>query len=429
MSEYSSRQPGTATGQWRNRLAHNDCMPGFLLAGAGSAAEIPLSMLLVFASAKLLSEIFERLGQPGIVGEILAGVLIGPQVLGWMAPNDALRLLSELGVMFLLFRVGLEVKASELIRVGGTALVVAVAGVLLPFVCGWGLSFLWGQPHLESLFTGAAMVATSVGITAQVLASRRLLQTRAAQIILAAAVVDDVLGLIVLALVTSLTNGSVHYLDIALTAGLAVGFTVFVAVFGRRTVKKVLPHVQARVRLAEAEFALALTLLFALALLAVYAGVAAIVGAFLAGMALSETVDSRVYQLTQGVTELLVPFFLVGIGLHFDVSAFATRSTLGLATLIVLAAVASKFAACGLAALKIGRVDAVRVGVGMIPRGEVGMVVAQIGLGIGVLAQSVYGIIVCMSVVTTLIAPPLLKAAFRDASAAPHVNEKVPRVG
>ena len=389
-----------------------------MLADATGAAQIPLSMLLVFASAKVLSEIFERLGQPGIVGEILAGILIGPQVLGWMAPNDVLRILSDLGVMFLLFRVGLEVKASELIRVGGTAIGVAVAGVLLPFIVGWGISWLWGQPRLESIFTGAAMVATSVGITAQVLASRHLLETRAARIIVAAAVVDDVLGLIVLAFVSSLAHGTVNYLDIALTAAIAIGFTLFVATLGRRTVKRVIPHVQKRASLAEAEFALAMTLLFSLALLAVYAGVAAIVGAFLAGMALSETVDRRVHELTHGVTELLVPFFLVGIGLHFDLTAFATLSTLGLAAVIVVGAVLSKFIACGLAALKMGRTDAVRVGVGMIPRGEVGTVVAQIGLGIGALAQNVYGVIVFMSIATTLIAPPLLKMAFRGSKAA-----------
>src|SRR5579872_3293425 len=174
-----------------------------------NSVQIPLSLLVVFASAKLLSEIFERLGQPGIVGEILAGVLIGPQVLGWMTPNDVLRLLSDLGVMFLLFRVGLEVRATELFQVGGRALFVAIAGVVLPFLAGWGISMLWGQPRLESTFIGAAMVATSVGITAQVLAARGLLGTRAANTILAAAVIDDVLGLLVLALVSGLAKGSV----------------------------------------------------------------------------------------------------------------------------------------------------------------------------------------------------------------------------
>ena len=258
-----------------------------------SAAQIPLAMLLVFASAKLLAEIFERLGQPGIVGEILAGVLIGPQVLGWLAPSELLGTLSDLGVMFLLFRVGLEVKASELMKVGGTAVLVAVGGVIVPFFAGWGICALWGEPRLESIFTGAAMVATSVGITAQVLASRGLLDMRASRIILAAAVVDDVLGLIVLALVSGIAKGAVNYLDIALTAGLALAFTFFVARFGTGTVRRVMPRVRARLHLIESEFAFAMTLLFALSLLAVYAGVAAIVGAFLAGMALSETAEGR----------------------------------------------------------------------------------------------------------------------------------------
>jgi Kef-type K+ transport system membrane component KefB len=138
-------------------------------------------------------------------------------------------------------------------------------------------------------------------------------------------------------------------------------------------------------------------------------------------------VDRRVSDLTNGVTELLVPFFLVGIGLHFDVSAFANRSTLLLALAILAAAVLSKWVACGLGAIRLGRRDAMRVGVGMVPRGEVGMVVAQIGLGMGVMSQSVYGIVVFMSVATTLIAPPLLKIAYRDLIGAPQ--EETVRLG
>jgi Kef-type K+ transport system membrane component KefB len=178
-----------------------------------------------------------------------------------------------------------------------------------------------------------------------------------------------------------------------------------------------MPRVQARLRLAEGEFALAMTLLFGLSLLAVYAGVAAIVGAFLAGMALSETAEGRVTELTHGVAELLVPFFLVGIGLHFDLSAFAGAGTLALACLLLVAAVLSKFLACGAGALGVGRTDAIRVGVGMVPRGEVGMVVAQIGLNLGVIGHSIYAIIIFMSVATTLIAPPLLKLAFGSPTA------------
>ena len=384
-------------------------------------------MLVVFASAKLLSEIFERMGQPGIVGEILAGILIGPHVLGWMAPNEVLRILSDLGVMFLLFRVGLEVKSSDLLKVGGTALLVAIIGVIIPFGLGWWIATMWGEPRVESIFIGAAMVATSVGITAQVLASRGLLNLRASRIILAAAVIDDVLGLIVLALVSGLAKGSVNYLDLAITAALAIGFTAFLATIGARTARRVVPRMQAKLSLAEGEFALAMTLLFGLSLLAVYAGVAAIVGAFLAGMALSEAVDHRVADLTNGVAELLVPFFLAGIGLHFDISAFTNRSTLALASLIFVAAVVSKFVGCGLGAWRAGRTDALRVGVGMVPRGEVGMVVAQLGLRMGVMGESVYGVVVFMSVATTLVAPPLLKLAYRGAGRAEE--EEVIRLG
>jgi Kef-type K+ transport system membrane component KefB len=309
--------------------------------------------------------------------------------------------------------VGLEVKASELMKVGGTAFVVATCGVIVPFLMGWGICTLWGEPRIESIFTGASMVATSVGITAQVMASRGLLQTRAARIILAAAVIDDVLGLIVLALVSSLAKGSISYLDISITAGLAMGFTVFVAKFGVKAMRRVVPRVQARLSLVEGQFAIAMTILFALSLLAVYAGVAAIVGAFLAGMALSDSVDRRVTDLTNGVAELLVPFFLVGIGLHLKLSAFSNPRNIALALIILAAALVSKFIGCGIGAMGVGRADAMRIGVGMVPRGEVGMVVAQIGLNMGVMAQSIYGIVVFMSVATTLVAPPLLKLAFR----------------
>jgi Kef-type K+ transport system membrane component KefB len=166
-----------------------------------------------------------------------------------MAPNEVLGILSDLGVIFLLFSIGLGVRGSELLRVGGTAVAVAVPGVTLSLLAGWGVSTLRGAPPIEGIFTAAAMVATSVGITARVQASRRLLDTRAARIILAAAVVDDVLGLIVLALVTGLARGPVKYLDVVLTAGIAIAFTYLMATIGRRTVKAVIARVQARVRL------------------------------------------------------------------------------------------------------------------------------------------------------------------------------------
>jgi len=381
--------------------------------GSDGPARIPLAMLVIFASAKMMAELAERLGQPGIVGEILAGVLIGPSMLGWLAPNEFLSALSDLGAMFLLFRVGLEVKSSELLKVGGTATLVASSGVVVPFVMGAAILLAWGAGVNEAIFVGASMVATSVGITAQVLSAKGLLDAVSSKIILAAAVIDDVLGLLVLAVVSSLTHGRLDFIQLGLTALAATAFTVIVAKFGTHTMGRLVPHVDRKLKVAEARFVLALSLLFTLALMAVYTGVAAIVGSFLAGLALSESARPRERDLAQGVSELLVPFFLAGIGLHVDLSAFAHPATAVLAIVILAAAVVSKFIGCGLGALGLGKADALRVGVGMIPRGEVGMVVAQIGLGFGILSRSSYGVVVFMSVATTILAPPLIKIAYR----------------
>jgi Kef-type K+ transport system membrane component KefB len=388
----------------------------FVVASNHEELKLPLAMLVIFGSAKLLDEIFERLNQPGIVGQILAGVLIGPSVLAWMAPTVFLNRLADLGVMFLLFRVGMEVKSSDLIKAGPRATAVAVLGVIVPFFAGWGLLSLWGESRIESIFVGAALVATSVGITAQVLAAKDLLHERASKIILGAAVIDDILGLLVLAFVSSVAKGSVNVLELGLTAVFAIGFTLVVVKWGTAAMGRVVPQLNQRLRAGEAQFNAAVVLMFALAVLSVYAGVAAIIGAFFAGMMLSESVEHRVHDLTQGVTEFLIPFFLAGIGLHFNLDTFRNGRTLVLTLLIVVVAVFSKFIACGLASLRLGRTTALRVGVGMIPRGEVGMVVAQIGLSLGVIAQGIYDAVVFMSIATTLIAPPLLGLAFREAA-------------
>jgi len=370
-------------------------------------------MLIIFGSAKLLAELFGRLGQPGIVGEILAGALVGPSVLGWISPNEMLKALSDLGVMFLLFGVGLEVKASELLRVGGKATLVATLGVIVPFFAGWGILSLWGAPQIEAVFVGAAMVATSVGITASVLSARGLLHEVASKIILTAAVIDDVLGLIVLAIVSSIARGRVNFWEIALIAALATVFTVVMAVWGTTAVKRVLPIFGSRARADDAEFHIAMVFLFVLALLAQYTGVAAIVGAFLAGLALSDSADARVRTLTRGVSELLVPFFLAGIGLHLNFGVFRSTSTVLLALVILATAIVTKLIGCGAGALSLGWQNVLKVGLGMVPRGEVGMVVAQIGLSMSVISTEVYGVVVFMAVATTLVTPLLLKIAFR----------------
>jgi Kef-type K+ transport system membrane component KefB len=374
---------------------------------------LPVALLIVFGSAKLMGEIFVKLRQPSLVGEIVAGAIIGPSVLGWIAPNDTLKALADLGVMFLLFDVGLQVKARELLRVGATATLVAMLGVIVPFIAGWAIMRAWEAPQTEAVFVGASLVATSIGITASALSARGLLHEVASQIILAAAVIDDVLGLIVLAAVSSLATGHVNILEIALTAFLATAFTVVLAKWGTTAVSHVLPHFHSKVRAEEAQFHISLVLLFALSALAMYTGVAAIVGAFLAGLALSENADDRVRDLTRGVNELLVPFFLVGIGLHLDLSLFRSRPTLILAVVILGVAIVTKLIGCGLGAAGMGWNNVVKIGMGMVPRGEVGMVVAQMGLSMAVISAQVYGVVVFMAVATTLVTPLLLKVAFR----------------
>jgi len=374
---------------------------------------LPVILLIVFGSAKLMGEIFARLRQPALVGEILAGAIIGPGLLGWIAPNQTLTALSDLGVMFLLFDAGLQVKASDLLRVGGTATLVATLGVVATFLGGWGILTAWGSSPMEAIFVATALVATSVGITASTLAARGLLHQVASKLILAAAVIDDVLGLIVLAVVSGISRGRINVLDIALTAGLAAAFTIVAAKWGATTANRILPHFHSKAQAEEAKFHISLVLLFALSALAVYTGVAAIVGAFLAGLALSESADGRVRDLTRGVSELVVPFFLAGIGLRMDLGLFRSQSAIVLALLMLAMVIVTKVLGCGLGALSMGRMTALKVGLGMVPRGEVTMAIAQMGLTLMVITPEVYAVVVFIAVATTLITPLLLSIAFR----------------
>lgn len=403
----------------KSNMAH----PLALVAAAGGVGEpmLPLVLFIVFASSLMLAEAAERLGVPGIVGGMAAGVLIGPSMLGLVQYDNVLHALSEIGVMFLLFQVGLEVKLSELLKVGRTALLVAVLGVALPFEMGWMIFSIAGRPAAESMFMGAAMVATSVGITAQVLSAQGHLGHRASQVILGAAVIDDVLGLLVLAVVSSLgVSGRIDFIGIGVSAFTALAFVVAVFRFGPGAASRVVPKLTRRMRTSEGEFAIALLFLLGMSALALRSGVAAIVGAFLAGMALSETVSKHVHVLSRGAGRLMIPFFVAGIGLQMDLSSLRNGKSFGLATAILIAAIVSKAAGCGLGAWGLGMRDALRVGVGMIPRGEVGLVVAQVGLSAGIVSREGYGIAVFMAVMTTAIAPLLLRVAFRNVRTEKH---------
>jgi Na+:H+ antiporter len=288
-----------------------------------------------------------------------------------------------------------------------------VLGVVIPFVSGWAFYLLWGRSNLEAIFLGTALTATSVGITAQVLAARGLLHQTAARIVLGAAVVDDILALLLLGFVSSVARGSVDIVELAATSVLALGFVVVVARWGSQAVRSVARQLEWNLRAGEAEFALALVLMFGLAALSGIIGVAAIIGAFLAGMALSQSSPARVHDLTQGVAELLVPFFLAEIGLQFDLAVFRNPITVAIALSLLPVAVLSKVIGCGLGASRNGREIATRVGVGMVPRGEFCMVVAQAGLSLKAIQADTYSVIVFMAVIAATIAPPLVKWSFR----------------
>jgi Kef-type K+ transport system membrane component KefB len=289
---------------------------------------------------------------------------------------------------------------------------VAAGGVTLSLLLAWSVLRLWGIHSIEAIFVSAALAATSVGISAEVLAARGLLDRRASRIVLAAAVIDDVCGLLLISVASGLSTGSVNFVAIASTVVFASAFVAIVAKWGTKAMQKLVPLVGGGMRLTEAEFALSIALLFALSLFSMYTGVAAIVGAFLAGMALAETVGTRVRTLVHGATELLVPFFLVGIGLRVNIEALRSPAMIALAAVLLCAAVAGKVGGCGLGALGLGAPEALRVGAGMIPRGEVTMVVAQLGLTMGVIGRDLFGVVVLVAVATALVAPPLIGMSF-----------------
>ena len=396
--------------------------PAILFLSGGSHAKILLAFFLILVAAKVMAELCERLGQPAVIGEILAGVIIGPSLLNLVQPSEVTSALAEVGVIFLLFSVGLETHPSHILKVGGTATLVAVLGVVVPFIAGWALLTVWpGHSRIEAMFLGATMVATSVGITARVLSSMGLVSADASRVVLAAAVIDDIIGLLVLSVVSSLAKGRINYIDVGLTTALAIAFTIVMIFLGTHAVRRVKQPVS-DLRINHSLLILALVLCFGLAAVASLIGIAGIVGAFLAGVAFSETSEgTELVPQSQTLTEFAAPFFLVNIGMSLDLRVFLSPETLLLAVVVTFLAIVTKVLGCGLAAARLGPVRALQVGVGMIPRGEVGMVVAQIGLAMGVISDKVYGVVLVMVVATTLISPVFIKPAFKreqDASRA-----------
>ena len=408
-------------------------------------ARVILALVVVLVGAKLGGEVAERLGQPAVLGELLAGIFLGNLELvgvSWVGsiPGDAtIDVLAKLGAVLLLFEVGLESTVGDIMKVGGRAFTVATLGVVTPWVLGWGVGvlFLPNSSSYVHAFLGATLTATSVGITARVLSDLGRAQSPEARVILGAAVIDDVMGLVILAGITSVISTAdrgtgVSYIDLAFVFGKALVFLVGALVVGRALSPRLF-GLAGRLRGQGVLLITALVLCFLLAYVASVVGLAPIVGAYAAGLVLEEAhyVDlvgrsgRSLQDLVRPIATFLVPVFFVVMGMRVRLETFAHPDILGLAGLLTVAAILGK-QACALGGLG-AQLNKLAIGVGMIPRGEVGLIFANLGLGLTlhgepVVSQGIYSAVVIMVVLTALITPPALTWCFRRTAPEPVLD-------
>lgn len=368
-----------------------------------------LDLLVLLVAAKLAAEAAERVKIPAVLAEIVAGIILGPSLLGWIGHGEVLVFLAELGVILLLLEVGLGMDLRELSAVGKASVLVAVAGVALPFAGGFGVATLLGQSLNPAIFVGAALTATSVGITARVFGDLRALATVEARTVLGAAVADDVLGLVILTVVVRIVQtGSVSFGAVFAVIALAVAFLVVASAAGLRFGPALFTLVDRRARSAGALVAAALIFTLLFAEVALLAHLAPIIGAFVAGLSLARTRQAeRIRRDLRPLGHILVPVFFVSIGVDVDVAKLLDPSVLWLATGLLLVAVVGKIAAATVALGTPG--DRWLIGLGMLPRGEVGLIFAGIGLREGVLGADLYAALLIVVLATTLATPPLLR--------------------
>ncbi|HET7457634.1 MAG TPA: cation:proton antiporter [Gemmatimonadaceae bacterium] len=367
-----------------------------------------LVLVAVIVATKLLGEVAQRFGQPAVLGELIAGVLLGGSVLGLLDPGDpVIASFSELGVIVLLFEIGLNTDLRSLARVGPAALIVALVGVALPFALGYGGALALGVATLPALVCGAALTATSIGISARVLGDLGRLETPEGQVVLGAAVLDDVVGLVILAVVSGVVaGGGVSAGGVARIAGVALGFIALAIVGGSMTVPPLFRAVE-RVRTSGTLGLVALAFAFALAALAARAGSAMIVGAFAAGLVLHPTPQrDEIERATTSVGHFFVPIFFAAVGAAVDLHALADSRALLVGGVLIAVGVAGKVVA-GFAPWWF-RGDKLLIGVAMVPRGEVGLIFAQMGLASGAISAGEFGALMLMVLATTLVTPPLL---------------------
>jgi Na+:H+ antiporter len=392
-------------------------------------AAIVIVLAVLIVAGKLAGELAVRLGQPAVLGELLVGMLLGQLGIPWLdtvRTDPMVDVLAGIGVLILLFRVGIESTVGEMVQVGMSAFLVAVLGVVAPFGLGWAVGS-WLLPDSSvyvHAFLGATLSATSVGITARVLQDLGASRRPEARIILGAAVVDDVLGLIILGVVSGAIVAESNGMPLSWTAVIvtvleAAGFLVGALVLGRTAVPQLFATA-ARLRTNGVLLALSLSLCFTLAWIAGRVGLAPIVGAFAAGLILEDAHvrdfaargEHTIDDLLRPLADFLVPIFFVLMGLRTDLRALGDLRPLGLAACVTAAAILGK-QVCSIGVLGRG-VDRLTVGIGMIPRGEVGLIFANVGLGLTfngqpIMDRAVFSAVVVMVFVTTLVTPPALK--------------------
>lgn len=406
--------------------AHHDRVAPFLI-----------GMVVILLAAKLGGELFERARQPAVLGELVAGVFIGNldylTGLGLfvdLRSDPFVDIFARVGVVVLLFEVGLETQIGDMIKVGASALLVATLGVAAPMVLGFavGQILLPGATAQAHLFLGATLAATSVGITARVLKDLGRLKDRESQIILGAAVIDDVMGLIILAIVSGIvTAGSVMVADVARITAVSVLFLAGSILVGGRFVRLFASYMS-RMRVRGMKLITALSFCFGMAYMADLVGLAPIVGAFAAGLVLNEGAfkgfsgQRPLHDLLDPFTTFFVPVFFVLMGLQVRLETFVDPTALALGGAITAAAILGK-QVCSLGVLEKG-LDRLSVGIGMVPRGEVGLIFASIGRGLGVVGDSLFAAVVMMVIVTTFITPPALRL-----SMAAHTRRRRRRPG
>ncbi len=391
------------------------------------ATDFFLKLLVILASAKVFAEIFARLRLPAVLGEVVAGIIIGPSLLGIIRVEPIFYLLAQIGVLLLLFEVGLETDVGQLVRVGGESSLVAVTGVVLPAAVGFWISFSWLSLSLNSsLFVGGTMVATSIGITVRVLADMRMRHTRIARVVLGAAVLDDIIGVVILAVFFNFAQqGQIFWLGGLKVFGLIAAFLVAAPVITKLLVP-VLSKMVDRSRTAGVIPGAVVCLILALAILAHYAGAPVIIGSFVAGIALarrfflpfgpphSPALAGKVEAGMKPVVDLFVPIFfvIVGVSVNLRAIAFASPAFWGMAGVLTAAAILTKTAS-GIWAKGPVRTKLL-TGISMIPRGEVGLIFAEVGKRSGVFDDTMYAAMVFVVALTTVAAPLLLRLAARE---------------